>query len=207
MSRWFQGWRLVGIASAALLASQALIFAAGGTDEAGIRKLVAGSARIAVVLFLAVFVAAPARRFWPGPTTRWLMRNRRYLGVSFGVAHFIHLFDIALLALLLGNGFEINAVTLFGGGLAYVLLALMMLTSFDRTARWLGPRRWKWLHRAGLFWLWVIFMQSYTGRAVVERTPNSLVLALALWSALGLRIAAWRAQRARAGAGVVAQAG
>ena len=29
----------------------------------------------------------------------------------------------------------------FGGGLAYVLLAAMTATSFDRSARWLGPRR------------------------------------------------------------------
>ena len=132
MSRWFQGWRLVGVASAALVASQALLFAAGGTDEAGLRLLVAVSARISVVLFLLVFIAAPARRFWPNETTRWMLRNRRYLGVSFGVAHFIHLFDIVLLATLLGSGFEMNAATLYGGGLAYVLLAAMMATSFDR---------------------------------------------------------------------------
>ena len=205
MSRWFQGWRLVGVASAALVASQALLFAAGGTDEAGLRLLVAVSARISVVLFLLVFVAAPARRFWPGPTTRWMLRNRRYLGVSFGIAHFIHLFDIVLLATLLGNGFEMNAATLYGGGLAYVLLAAMMATSFDGSARWLGPRYWKWLHRAGLYWLWFIFMQSYTGRAV--QMPEYIPLAAAVWGALGLRIAAWRASRARAGARVVAQAG
>jgi DMSO/TMAO reductase YedYZ heme-binding membrane subunit len=134
-----------------------------------------------------------------------MLRNRRYLGVSFGVAHFIHLFDIVLLALLLGNAFEINAATLYGGGLAYVLLALMMITSFDRSARWLGPRNWKRLHRAGLYWLWFIFMQSYTGRAV--QAPEYIPLAAAIWGALALRIAAWRAQRARAGARAVAQAG
>lgn len=205
MSRWFQGWRLVGVASAALVASQALLFAAGGTDEAGLRLLVAVSARISVVLFLLVFVAAPARRFWANETTRWMLRNRRYLGVSFGVAHFIHLFDIVLLATLLGNAFEMNAATLYGGGLAYVLLAAMMATSFDRSAHWLGPRYWKWLHRAGLYWLWFIFMQSYTGRAV--QMPEYIPLAAAVWGALGLRIAAWRASRARAGARVVAQAG
>ena len=198
MSRWFQGWRLVGMACAALLASQALLFAAGGTDEAGLRVLVAGSARISVVLFLLVFIAAPARRFWPNGATRWLLRNRRYLGVSFGIAHFVHLFDIVLLALLLGNAFEIDAATLYGGGLAYALLAAMMATSSDRSARWLGPRYWKWLHRAGLYWLWVIFMQSYTFRAV--QMPEFIPLAAAVWGALSLRIAAWRARRTRAGA-------
>jgi hypothetical protein len=198
MSRWFQGWRLVGVASALLLASQALLLAAGGTDEAGLRLAVRVSAQIAVALFLLVFVAAPARRFWQNDATRWLLRNRRYLGVTFAVAHFAHLFDILLLATLLGNAFEMNAATLYGGGLAYALLALMVATSFDRTAHWLGPRAWKWLHRAGLYWLWFIFMQSYTGRAL--EMPAYIPFAAAVWGALALRIAAWRARRRLAGA-------
>ena len=72
----------------------------------------------------------------------------------------------------------------------------MALTSFDRTARWLGPRRWKLLHRAGLHWLWFIFAQNWTARAI--ESPAYIPLALAAWGALGLRVAAWRAQRARA---------
>ena len=34
-------------------------------------------------------------------------------------------------------------------GIAYVFLALMTLTSFDTTAAWLGPRRWRRLHVTG----------------------------------------------------------
>lgn len=196
MSKWWQGWPLVGVASAALLALQIAILAIAGTEEPGLRELVRVSARASFSIFLLVFVARPSRVFWPGRFTRWLVRNRRQLGVSFAVAHFLHLFDIALLALLLGDGFEISPVTLFGGGLAYVLLAAMTATSFDGSARWLGPRRWKRLHRAGLYWLWVIFAQSYTFGALQK--PVDIPLALAVWGALALRIAAWRARRASA---------
>lgn len=188
-----QGWALVGVASALLLALQAAFFAFAGTDEAGLRYAVRVSVRVSFALFLLAYLAAPARRLWPNGATRWLLRNRRHLGVSFAVAHFLHLFDIALLGLLLGDGFVVEPATLYGGGLAYVLLAGMAATSFDRTARWLGPQRWRWLHRAGLHWLWFIFAQNWTFSAF--QSPVYIPFALATWGALGVRIAAWRARR------------
>jgi sulfoxide reductase heme-binding subunit YedZ len=199
MSRGLQGWRIVAIASVALVAIQIALLSAG-TDEAALRQAVRVSARVSFAIFLCVYVARPARCFWPGPATRWLLRNRRYLGVSFAAAHFLHLFDIGLLALLLGDGFVVDPVVLAGGGLAYLLLAAMTLTSFDRTARWLGPRRWKLLHRAGLYWLWFIFVVfDWTPKAF--ESPGYLPLALVGWGALGLRIAAWRSRRGAAASG------
>jgi DMSO/TMAO reductase YedYZ heme-binding membrane subunit len=188
-----QGWSLVGVASLALVALQIALFAWGGTEESGVRMLVRASARVSFAIFLLAYLARPARQLWPSPATRWLARNRRYLGVSFAVAHGLHGLDIALLGLLLGDGFEMLPATLYGGGLAYVLLAAMTLTSFDRTARWLGPRRWKTLHRIGIHYIWFIFAQSWTGAAF--QSPWYLPFALATWGALGVRIAAWRARR------------
>lgn len=191
-----QGWPLVGIASVLLVALQFAVLSAGGSDEAGLRMLVRASARASFLLFLLPYLAAPARRLWPNAATRWLLRNRRHLGVSFAVAHFLHLLDIWLLTLLLGDAFETNPLTVIVGGLSYVLLAGMTLTSFDRTARWLGPRRWKWLHRSGLHLLWFVFAQSWTFSAL--QSPGYLPLALASWGSLGIRIAAWRSRRAPA---------
>ena len=39
-----------------------------------------------------------------------------------------------------------SIVTYLGGGLGYILIAAMAATSFDRSARWLGARRWRLLH-------------------------------------------------------------
>src|SRR5262245_49791750 len=103
MPKLWQGWPLVGVASAALLALQLAVLAVAGTDRAGLRELVRVSARASFAIFVLVFVARPSRVFWRGGVTRWLVRNRRQLGVSFAVAHFLHLGDIALLALLLGD--------------------------------------------------------------------------------------------------------
>jgi DMSO/TMAO reductase YedYZ heme-binding membrane subunit len=192
-----QGWRIVGIAAPLLVALQVAFFAAWGTDEAGVRAAIRASARVSFAIFLLVYLAGPARTFWRGDRTRWLLRNRRHLGVSFAIAHFLHLLDIALLGVLLGDAFHIEPAVLYGGGLAYLLLLLMTLTSFDRSARWLGPRRWKLLHRAGIHWLWFIFtVLDWTPKAF--ESPGYLPLALAGWGALGLRVAAWRARRAAA---------
>jgi DMSO/TMAO reductase YedYZ heme-binding membrane subunit len=192
----FQGWKGVGFASAVLVASQLALFQAGGSDEAGLRFVVRASARISFLIFLLVYLARPLRQLWPTDTTRWLLRNRRYLGVSFAVAHFLHLLDIALLATLLGDAFQREWVALVVGGASYVLLAGMVLTSFDRSARWLGPRAWGVLHRTGIHLLWFIFAQSYTFSALQD--PYFVPLAIAVWGAALLRVAAWRGRRRRA---------
>jgi DMSO/TMAO reductase YedYZ heme-binding membrane subunit len=188
-----QGSSLVGVASLALVALHFALFAWGGTEEPGVRMVVRASARASFAIFLLAYLARPARQLWPSPFTRWMSRNRRYLGVSFAVAHGLHGLDIALLALLLGDGFVVEPATLVGGGFAYVLLAAMALTSFDRSARWLGPRRWKALHRFGIHYLWFIFAQNWTAAAF--QSIGYLPLALASWGALGVRFAAWRARR------------
>src|SRR5437588_696022 len=58
--------------------------------------------------------------------------------------------------------------------------------SFDRGAAWLGPRRWRALHTAGMYWLWFIFFVSFAPRA--PTSPLYAVVTLGLLTALGLRI-------------------
>jgi sulfoxide reductase heme-binding subunit YedZ len=79
-------------------------------------------------------------------------------------------------------------ITWIGGGLAYVFIAAMTATSFDRTAQMIGPRAWKILHTVGSYYIWLIFANSYIGRALAmpEYIPAAAILVLAL----GLRIAA-----------------
>src|SRR5258706_6962627 len=162
------GWRLFGWIAALESALFAAALAAFGSDEAGLRALVRFTVRVSFLVFIVVYAAAPLRRLVPSPATRWIARNRRYLGVSFAWAHGLHAFAIALLVLLLGDAFETNTATVVGGGLGYLFVAGMAATSFDRSARWLGPRRWALLHRAGLQWLWFIFALNWTGATIAE---------------------------------------
>ena len=77
----------------------------------------------------------------PSDATRWQRRNRRYLGVSFAVSHFIHPGVILALAALDRELFWklTNITTIVLAGAAYLFIAAMTATSFDRTAAWLGP--------------------------------------------------------------------
>ncbi len=48
------------------------------------------------------------------------------------------------------------------GSFGYVLLVLMTITSFDRTATWLGRKAWSRLHTTGMYVFWVIFATRAT---------------------------------------------
>lgn len=157
------GWPIVGWATLAVTAIVAVILAAVGTDDAGLGMAIRATARTSVVLFSLAFTASALRRRWPTPATAWLLRNRRQLGVSYAVSQLVHLLLIVTVAGWTVHGFLTVRPTLaiVGGGLAYVFVALMTLTSFDRTAAWLGPRRWRQLHVTGAYYNWFIFAQSF----------------------------------------------
>lgn len=199
----FGGGRLVAVFALLLLAMSALILAQAGTGEPGLRMLIRATARTSLVLFGAVFAASSLRSLWRVPATGWLLRERRYLGLSFAFSHALHALAILGLGLVLGDAFEVTPVTAIFGGGAYGMIALMAATSSDRAYAWLGRRRWHLLHRVGVYWIWIIFANSYTARAAmaIARGSESLAyvpVALFIWALLGLRFVAWRrARRAR----------
>lgn len=198
------GGRLVGAITLALLALFFGSLAFAGTGESGVRLLTRNTVRAAFPLFLLAYVASSARRLWPSDATRWLLRNRRYLGISFGIAMALHLDAILLLGLLLGDAFETEITTLLFGGLAYVFIAAMTLTSFDRTAAWLGPRRWNTLHTVGIHYVGIVFLVQWLGKT----TESILYLPflLAMLGAFALRFAARRARSAAPDPGAAAPA-
>jgi hypothetical protein len=189
------GWPIVGWAALAVaLPSAAIVLMTGGSEE-GWRMVIRLTAKTSLLLFTAAFVASSVRALWPSPATRWMLANRRYLGVSFAASHAMHLAAIIMLLWLVPD-FHITVTALIVGGLAYVLIAAMVATSFDRTAAWLGPRRWRLLHRTGMYYCWFIFFISYAPRAVIESILY-LPLALLLLAAFAVRIAAARRQPLR----------
>jgi methionine sulfoxide reductase heme-binding subunit len=190
------GWPFVGWCSLALIAIFTALLAVYGTGETGVRTVVRHSAQTSFLLFISAFVASAAYRQWPRPATRWMLTNRRYLGVSFAVSHFLHL--LALIALArVSQAFVdgLSVVALVGGGIAYVFIVLMVATSFDRSAAWLGARAWRRLHTAGMYYIWLIFLQSYLPRAL--RSPVYAPFVIILLAALGLRLATIAARRQR----------
>lgn len=189
--RW-GGWPLVGGCALLLVALCGGILLVAGPGEPGLRLATRTTARTSLLLFLAAYTASSLRRLWPAPATAWLLRNRRYLGVSFAVSHGIHLALIGILATRHADRFETEPATLPFTGLAYLLIAALTATSFDRSAAWLGRRRWRLLHRVGVHYLWVVFTFTMVTGALAMPSPARVLLAVLCAAALALRVAAAR---------------
>lgn len=189
-------WAMVsGAALIGLALGLAFTKAYGGYTEKGVLAGTAITARWAFPFFIAAWSASSLAKLWPGGWRTALLRRRRAIGLAFAANHFVHL------------GFVVVAVSQFGqtrplfvwllGGGAYVMIALMALTSNNAAQRWLGLARWKLLHATGGWWVLVIFANSYVSRIPIK--PALAIPAVALIVlALGLRIAAALKGRARA---------
>ena len=176
----WQGWRLLALLSAGLLLMAAVLLVLDPTVD-GVRRLIRSTARSSLLLFLLAFTASAAARQIPGAWTRWQLRNRRYLGLGFAVSHTIHLAAIVAFALLDPTGFggATNTGTVVSGGLAYLFIAAMSITSFDAAVAWIGAARWKLLHLIGLYYIWISFVITF-GKRIPMSTGYALPVLLLL---------------------------
>ena len=136
---WFDGWRLFALLSLTLLALSIWIAGMRQFEVDGVRMVIRFTARTSLLFFCLAFSAAALARLWPNAWTRWLRRNRRYLGVTFAASHAIHLFAIACFAVMDPAGYAAGTsiASYIFGGIGYAFIIAMAATSFDRTAaRW-----------------------------------------------------------------------
>lgn len=192
----WEGWSIVGAVAVALTLVVTMEAMMASTPVEGVRGIIRATARSSFALFALAFTASAVYYFWPNVWTRWQLRNRRYLGVSFALSHFVHLLAIFALGQIAPDELAAgtNAITWIFGGLAYVFIGLMTATSFDSTARLIGPRAWSLLHTTGAYYIWLIFANSYLARAMT--IPAYIPIAMVVVFILGLRIAA-RLSKAR----------
>ncbi len=188
-------WWVAALLCFALLVMTAALLLVGPFDEDAVRRLVRATARTSVLLFCTAFGASSLAEFRSSNATTWLVRHRRQVGVSFAFSHMLHLIALILLGRFFPDPFipELNVVTIVGGGTGYLFVIAMAATSNDAAVRAFGARRWRMLHLTGSWFLWVIFVQSYIPRAVLDPwyvPPAALLLAAAV-----LRGAAARRRR------------
>lgn len=192
---WAEGWGLFWTLTLALAAMALGFLFVLGWDTDGYRMVIRATARTSLVLFLAAFAASAAFNLWPGPFTRWLRRNRRQLGLGFAMSHFIHaLVIIALWKTDPGTFWVLtNPKSIATGGTAYVFIALLAATSFDRMVKALGPKAWGRLHWWGVWIVALSFIFTNGKRIPVSgwyALPVVLVVAV-----IALRVIAGRKQR------------
>lgn len=185
-----QKWRIVGFVALIVGTIVGAIALFGGINEPAMRMAIRATGRTSCILFVSAFIASSLRKVWSTPVSAWLLKNRRYLGISMAVSHTYH--AIALVGLWFvtaGTAPKIGALGTFG----YVLLIAMTITSFERPAAWLGKRGWKILHTTGMHFLWLGFLFEYStnlSKSIWLYSPFVILLILAMM----LRLVASRNQ-------------
>ncbi len=152
------------------------------------------TARLSFFLFLASYLASPLYELSQHKAVEWLRRNRRNAGISFGLAHTIHLG--ALVGFFVVSGEAVDAGTVIVGGGAYVAMFAMLATSNDAAIRKMGSRNWRRLHKFGAHYLAFVFVFTYTSSLVDPWSKPILLIALA-WAAILLRIFIMMSSRKR----------
>jgi hypothetical protein len=165
-STLIEGWPLLGGLTLSLLLMTFFLLATTGFDADGSRMVIRATARTSAVLFGLAFIASALALFFRHVATAWLLRNRRYLGLSFGVSHTIHYFAVLGFMILDPGAFVAESGELGPEKIIPVLmLVLLMGTAFDRTAAMLGPVHGKRLYLVGIYFFWIIFTVTFGVRA------------------------------------------
>lgn len=187
-----EGWTLTAVAGIAVAVTALAVVLVGGVSEETIRSGLRVTARASFVLFFAAFTASVAHRLWPAsPVTRWQRRNRRYLGVAFAASHLVHAAMIAAFATLVPEAFHEHTTRTspIPASITYLVILAMTVTSFDRTAAWLGRRGWRVLHAVGGFVIWAAFLMSFGSRAL--GMPGYWLPTIFVIGAMALKVIAW----------------
>lgn len=153
------------------------------------------TARVGFPLLILAYVARPLVELTRTDWSKALLAHRKWIGLGFAMSHTVHLAALVIAIEVSGQGKGL--VTYLFGGLAYALLYAMAFTSNAAAMIAMG-KWWKRLHRAGIHYLWFIFLQSYVGRIFREETMiEGLMLSSVALAAAGIRFAAWLRQRNR----------
>ena len=176
-----------GAALAAFSLPAWLYLRQNGWTEDSLGVTLRSSARIALLIYLLVFIARPIRDLWAGKLSVALVRNRRFFGISFAAIMTAHLYLLITL-----NGLVVDHL----GIVIYSFIYLMLITSFNKPTAALGPKRWQILHKTGLYLIGIALAQAQFARILSGAgEPVHFVLAGLILVAIGLRVAAWNKKR------------
>ncbi|MGB0620043.1 MAG: hypothetical protein ACPGVZ_11310 [Myxococcota bacterium] len=192
---WVMG--LVSVTVAALATTVDL------TTGPGVVSMIRTSVRLSTPWLFLAFAASSLVALFPSAPTRWLIRNRRMLGLCFAAAMGWQL--VFIVWMLVGHwDFYVERIHPAGGLplrlVAYSILAVMTATSFANPRRRLGPRAWRILHKGGIYAMWLAVWGTYAETLFVTENPPIVawVFSAAGLAAWILRIAAFAKDRIHA---------
>ncbi|MEH6548863.1 MAG: hypothetical protein V7711_06125 [Pseudomonadales bacterium] len=188
----------VGIMLLGLIPSEIYLLSAGFSDDS-LNMVLRQTARSSLLFFLLAFVATPLRQLVDLPVARWLVRHRRSLGLAFGGMQSAHLLLIACRYAAI-PGVDLNPIVGTIGGTAYLLMYLMVVTSFNAPRRFISAVAWQRLHKVGLYYNGFLFLAMLPPGADEQLlNPGRAVLIVLTTIAVLVRVAEfashWRKSR------------
>lgn len=192
-----RGWTLFSLLSLVVLlfTTTAMLWQTELVEA--LRSAIRVTARTSFALFLVTFLASSLATLVPTGRTKALLRERRFLGLSFAFSHLVH----AILILIYANMFPETfwngrtAAANIPGSVGYLFILLLAVTSFPVMVRLLGFSAWKLLHSTGSWVIAALFCYSFYKRIPLH--PWYLIAFSIMVSAIALKLTAKVAIRVR----------
>lgn len=200
-------WRLTISIFIAALATALISLLLEGTGQAGTTLYLRNTGRLATVVFALAFSASALVTLF-GDRVSWPKRHRRNLGLGFAAVMAVHL--VAIVALFFVREPQYTGITLpgnetspwimpllvlLGGGVGFLIVLAMTITSFAAPRRRLGEHRWRLMHLlGGWFLLLIISVDTFDGLLREQRLIDAVFCAIVL-AVVALRVSAYATAR------------
>lgn len=199
-----------------VIISVAMLYAMANSDmrhPEQVSGMIALSVRWSVPWLYLAFAASALQQLAGSDLTRWLLRNRKIMGLCFAAGMAWQLLFILWLTLVHREYYVQEVYVLrdaIEGVVGYLFLIAMTVTSFKRPRAMLKPKHWKLLHTVGIYWLWAYAFSVYWHELFYYTGPtwnlqpdalDYLYYAAGL-AAILLRIAGWSVRKTKQGGSV-----
>ena len=191
------GWNLFWVVTGPI--SALMVFSMMRTDLSSgeaVSSMIQLSVRCSIPWLYLAFAASSVHVLFPGQFSRWLLRNRKFLGLCFAAAMGWQALFIVWLVTVYRDYYIAEVYVLrdaIEGVVGYLFLIAMTFTSFKFGRQLLKPKQWKLLHKSGIYFLWAYAFSVYWWNIFYYPNPVWIDY-LFYWSgflAWGLRAAAW----------------
>ena len=203
-SKMINGWNLFWLITTPISAVMVIAMTRVNLSSAeAISSMIQLAVRCAVPWLFVAFAASSLQTVFPGSFSRWLLRNRKFIGLCFATAM---AWQLTFILWLVGIHTEYYVQDVYvlsdavEGVIGYTLLIAMVLTSFRFGRSRLTSRQWKLLHTTGIYWLWIYAWSVYWFNLFYYESPAILLDYVYYWGGLlawGLRVLAWSKKRAK----------
>ncbi len=195
------GWRLLGwISLGNTLLVAALFMANSANNPAHISDMIANSVRVSVPWLYVAFAASSLLILFPNNLTKWIMKNRRYIGLCFAAGMMWQLFFIVWLVFgyndyYMEEKYSFHALVEEIPG--YLILFALIITSFVAGRNILTGKQWRILHKIGIYFLWAVVFSAYWYE-LYYYNDIQIIDYIYYWMGIGawlVRIVAWAKKR------------